>query len=261
VTENGSVGAPGEGVQRSAWSFEEWKSGTVYYTADWHLGHERIIDLCDRPFGSVAEMNDAIITGVNEEMRPVDTLVILGDLAMGKLEETLKLLRAIKAARIWVIPGNHDRWSLAYGHRGAKETLRIKRGLWRVQYEAAHRHLRAEPDLVPSAWSTRVGGRRVLLSHYPYVGDSQTEDRYRPLRPRDTGLPLLHGHVHGRWRVGRVDGETRMLNVGVDVWNYRPVPEWLVADWLVSIHAPGAAAGIESWSPEDARIAQGALRD
>jgi calcineurin-like phosphoesterase family protein len=247
------------GAARPGWSFEEWRKGRVFYTGDWHLGHERIIDLCDRPFGSVGEMNDAIITGANEEMRPADTLVILGDLALGKLEETLKLLRAIKAARIWVLPGNHDRWSLAYGHRGAKETLRIKRGLWRRQYEAAHKGLRAEPDLLPSAWSVRVAGRRVLASHYPYVGDSQDEDRYRLLRPRDTGLPLLHGHVHGKWRVGRVEGETRMLNVGVDVWNFRPVPEWLVADWLTSIHAPGAAAGITSWSPEEARLAQGAL--
>ena len=34
------------------------------------------------------------------------------------------------------------------------------------------------------------------------------------------GRLLLHGHVHTKWRV---DG--RQVNVGCDVWGYRPVAE------------------------------------
>lgn len=40
-------------------------------------------------------------------------------------------------------------------------------------------------------------------------------------RPVDDGETwLLHGHVHERWRQAE-----RMINVGVDVWEYRPVAE------------------------------------
>ena len=35
---------------------------------------------------------------------------------------------------------------------------------------------------------------------------------------------LLHGHVHARWRQ-----QGRMVNVGVDVWDYTPVPEEVIA--------------------------------
>ena len=46
-----------------------------------------------------------------------------------------------------------------------------------------------------------LGGERVTLSHLPYEGDSHGEDRFVS------------------WRRGR------MINVGVDVWDYAPVAE------------------------------------
>ena len=55
-------------------------------------------------------------------------------------------------------------------------------------------------------------------------GDSGEEDRYVDRRPADDGGWLLHGHVHERWRWHR-----RMINVGVDVWDYRPVAEAALA--------------------------------
>jgi calcineurin-like phosphoesterase family protein len=213
-------------------------TGRTWYTADLHLGHERIIELCDRPFESTEEMNEAILARINRTVGTRDTLVILGDTVLGKLDETLGLLNRIRAARIRLLPGNHDRFSLAFGHRGARETQRIKRRLWIDQYQDANSSLRCEPDQVPSAWPAQIRGRSVLLSHYPYVGDSrnggaegrESEDRYGWLRPVDTGLPLIHGHVHGRWRT-----LGRMFNVGVDVNDFTPVSEAELHAWLLTV--------------------------
>jgi calcineurin-like phosphoesterase family protein len=211
---------------------EQWCTGRIFFTSDLHLGHERIIELCGRPYGSVGEMNMGIVENINATVSSRHSLVILGDVLLGKIEESLKLLKEIRAKRVLILPGNHDRFSLAYGHHGALETQRVKRQLWISEYEGVRRNrsLHCVEDRVRSAWSTTISGRRVLLSHYPYVGDSQPErDRHRHLRPVDTGLPLVHGHVHTRWRENG-----RMLNVGVDVNRFKPVAESEVAEWLAS---------------------------
>jgi calcineurin-like phosphoesterase family protein len=208
--------------------FDTWRRGRTYYTADLHLGHEKIIAFCDRPFGSVGEMNRVIIERINAVVTGRDTLVILGDVALGRLDETLALLGQLRAKKVWIIPGNHDRFSLAYGHRGAPEVMLSKRRIWRDEYQRHHPHLRCEPDRTPSSWPGRLGGRSVLLSHYPYRGDSRDGlERHRELRPRWTGLPLLHGHVHTRWRT-----HGPMFNVGVDVNDFAPVSEDVLAEWV-----------------------------
>jgi len=215
--------------------FGTWRRGQVYYTADLHLGHDRIIKYCNRPFQTVEEMNQTIIKNINTTLTIYDTLVILGDLALGRLHDTLTLLGQIHATRIWVIPGNHDRFSLAYGHHGSPEVVMSKRRLWRHEYEQhSRRTIRCEPDREPSAWKIHVGGRPVLLSHYPYRGDSGDRDRYGWLRPAWGGLPLIHGHVHSKW-------QTRgpMFNVGVDVNGFYPVSEGELVHWLMGIPVGG----------------------
>jgi calcineurin-like phosphoesterase family protein len=217
----------------------------IWYTGDPHLGHERIIELCDRPFGSVGEMNEVLIDRINAVVARQDTLVIVGDVLLGKFEESVKLLQRIRAGRIRLFPGNHDRWSLAYAHRGSPEVVKSKRRMWAADYEnaggrrgvtGATTGIECVPDRRPSAWRTVMGGQPVLLSHYPYLGsgDSRPDrpDRYEWLRPVDAGLPLIHGHVHGRWKI-----RGRMFNVGVDVNDFAPVAESELRDWLATLGA------------------------
>lgn len=202
----------------------------VFYTSDWHLGHERIIELCDRPFRGVTQMNHELIDRANDVVDEQGTLVILGDVVMGIFDRTVTYLAQLRAKKIVIIPGNHDRSSLAYRHGGSPEVVRSKRELWRLRYEEARDGVVVLRDKTPSQWETMIGAWPVALSHYPYAGDSQERDRHRDLRPVDAGLPLVHGHVHGRWRT-----QDRMLNVGVDVNDFAPVSEGAVASWLMDL--------------------------
>lgn len=181
----------------------------VYFTADQHLGHENIIRYCGRPFSGVAEMNAVIIDNWNATVRPADTVHVLGDIVMGRRDETMPLIAELTGRKI-LYPGNHDRCWSGHGPRALREE---------EQYlDAGFEEIRQGPVTM------NVGDRDVLLCHLPYLGDSKDTDRYKSFRPVDEGKWLLHGHIHEKWRK-----QQRMINVGVDVWGFSPVSEETLA--------------------------------
>ena len=211
----------------------------TYFSADLHLGHLNMTragkDLCDRPFDTVVEMNESIIHGFNEVLTRNDRLILLGDICMGKLDDSLMWLSYLNAGEIVLVPGNHDKWSLAYHQKGDAEAQARRREEARVRYEIDER-FKALPDSKPSVWygeDLGIGGdlADIPMSHYPYGGDSHGEDRYAFLRAQETGnRPIIHGHVHTEWQV-----RGNQFNVGVDVNDFRPVSEDELAAWVQSL--------------------------
>lgn len=206
----------------------------TWFTSDLHLGHARIVELSNRPFADVDEMNAALIENINASVSSEDRLVVLGDICMGKLEDSLKLLGEIRARELVLVPGNHDRWSLAYGHNG---DAAAKREDFRLRYERTRPHTVTLRDGEPSCWHfpelTLVENpvfAGVLFSHYPYDGDTQGEDRAGFLRAEDAGAPIIHGHCHTEWAE-----RGRQFNVGVDVRDFKPVSEDEIAAWIHSL--------------------------
>ena len=68
-------------------------------------------------------------------------------------------------------------------------------------------------------------GLRIMLSHFPYEGDTDGRDvdRHVGWRLRDEGELLACGHTHSKKRVTRTSKGTVQINVGVDAWDMRPV--------------------------------------
>lgn len=191
--------------------------GRRFFTSDTHFGHARIIELCNRPFSSVEEMNEVMIERWNQTVKPNDIVFHLGDVALGKIAESLPLIGRLNGYKI-LVPGNHDRI-----FSGEKES---KRERFLPEYEKVFQlvtreqrwiKLRGEPTWLP-------------MCHFPYAGDSHGNDRHADKRPEDKGAPLIHGHVHDKWLTNG-----RMLNVGVDVHDFRPVSEEYVRDWVLSL--------------------------
>jgi len=197
-----------------------------WFTSDLHLGHTNIIDYCGRPFHSVGEMNAALISRWNEVVAADDDVWVLGDVAMGRMEETLPLVGRL-AGRKTLLTGNHDRcWAARNGVQ--RETVAEWRG----------RYYRAGFDtILDGCVDLQVGDRHVRACHFPYRGDSQDHDRHGEHRPVDDGSWLLHGHVHESWQV--VD---RMINVGVDAWGFRPVSESELAELMATIEGATTAS-------------------
>lgn len=187
---------------------------TRFFTADLHLGHRNIIDYSHRPYRDADDMNVALIERWNETVSDDDEVVVLGDFAMGRIAETLPLTALLHGRKV-LLTGNHDRcWA---GHRKGVETARA------TYIDAGF------DEIWQGEVQLELSGRSVLACHFPYRGDSHDHDRYVAHRPVDRGAWLLHGHVHERWQI-----RDRMINVGVDVWDYRPVPEHVLGDLVIA---------------------------
>lgn len=177
-----------------------------HFWADLHLGHRLVAGL--RGYDTPEDHDEAVLTAWAKTVHKHDIIWILGDLAMGHPETALDQVSKMPGRKrfIW---GNHDS-----GHP-------MHRNAWKYQ-----RPFLEVFESVDSIASIKVGRSRVMLSHFPYRGDHQAEDRYAEFRPVDVGLPLIHGHVHAEWHIN-----DRMFNVGVD-HSPKPVSRGVI-DWWV----------------------------
>ncbi|MGN0297899.1 MAG: metallophosphoesterase, partial [Lachnospiraceae bacterium] len=83
-----------------------------FYISDLHFYHRALNTAMDcRGFVSVEEMNAFMIAQWNSRVRRNDEVVILGDLSLGKGEETNAVLDQLKG-KLYLIEGNHDRMYL-----------------------------------------------------------------------------------------------------------------------------------------------------
>lgn len=76
----------------------------IFFTADTHFGHRKIIEFQNRPWPNIEEMDAEMIEVWNENVRPNDVVWHLGDVAIRKPEPYLEQLNG----QIHLIRGNHD---------------------------------------------------------------------------------------------------------------------------------------------------------
>lgn len=169
----------------------------TFFTSDPHFWHRNVIEFCQRPFSSVEAMNEGLIVRWNATVDEGDEVWVLGDVAFCGSIELRKIIPRLNGYKRLVM-GNHD-WKY-------KPTRWIEFGFADV--------------MTVGSVKAKVPGGVVMLSHFPYHGggDHMQEERYAEHRLHDKGHWLLHGHVHTGWKKKK-----NMINVGVDVWDYRPV--------------------------------------
>lgn len=162
---------------------------TVFFTSDLHLEHKNILHHCDRPFQSIDEHDEHLIHNWNSMVGEGDRVYVIGDVSCGKLENVIQKVQRLRGEKI-LIEGNHD-----------EKPLRKPR--FRDLFAKVERLLTIE---IP------IGGveQSITLCHYAML-----------LWPHSHyGTWHLHGHSHGSLPD---DPHAKRLDVGVDVWGFRPV--------------------------------------
>lgn len=174
-------------------------------TSDWHLSNVNIIRYSKRPYADPQEMNEALMDNYQSVVGKNDTVLFLGDIAMGQIAESLPLIGKLNGRKL-LIPGNHDRVHPCYF--GPSKVHKMER--WVKEYSEYF-------TILPLT----VEDNEWIYCHFPYAGEGGDHDdelRYPEYRPEDNGKTLICGHVHDLWRTNG-----HQINVGVDVWDYTPV--------------------------------------
>lgn len=146
------------------------------YIGDLHFGHEQILWLDNRPFGTVEEMDDALIRNWQQAVSPDDTVYVLGDMFWRTVPglRRAEIIRSLPGRKI-LVRGNHDTDDADAGFDAAYDALTVK-----------------------------DGSDDVYLCHYPCIGHPGF---YK-------GAVHLYAHVHNSFEeglAGRVRAMTEAL--------------------------------------------------
>ena len=152
----------------------------IYFTSDCHLGHNRIIQYCNRPFNDVHEMNKTIFNNINEIVGVDDTLYILGDFCF-KAKKPIEYRSRIVCQDVHLLYGNHDR------RNDYKDNLQ---GFSSVQDVKEITHC----------------NQKIFMSHYCH--------KVWPASHK--GSIHLYGHSHSKFDAEDRISDRKVLDVGVD---------------------------------------------
>ena len=168
----------------------------VYFTSDWHFGHDKdFIWGGPRNCKDMEDNSKRIILEHNAIVTDDDDVYVLGDLMLGDSEYGLEKIKQLKG-KIHIICGNHD----------SQNRIALYKTL---------------PNVVEITYSTliKIKKQHYYLSHYPSFTSNYDD------KPYHNHIINLYGHTHQGSRFFTIEGEENpfMYNVGVDAHDCKPI--------------------------------------
>lgn len=157
---------------------------STYFSTDWHIGHENVLQFDNRPFKTIEEHDETIIANYNAIVQPDDDFYYLGDMFMNKNKRAEGFLQRMMGNKFF-IRGNHD-------HRDVRK-LFAKYGTYLDEQRMI-----------------TVEGQEIVLNHFPM----------RTWNKSHKGTWHLYGHHHGKIES---EPWGRSMDVAINIWDYKPV--------------------------------------
>ncbi len=185
----------------------------LFFTSDTHFGHKNIMRFSDRPFTSVEDMDREMISKWNETVPEDGIVFFLGDFSFHKQQVSKDILEQLNG-KVILIKGNHDK-NPSY-------------------FKEIHNLL--DIKVLDNLNGFSDGFTHITLCHYPMAIWNK----------KHYGSWHLHGHSHGTYKpVANCSDHhfkglpenlffkyNKIIDVGVDVWNFRPVSYNQIANRL-----------------------------
>lgn len=195
---------------------------TLFFTSDWHINHERCLDLDQRPFKDLDHMHHSLITNYNATVPKDGVCYFLGDIGMGSSEVIKEVIDQLNGTKICVL-GNHDKGMTA---------------MYGIGF-----------DVVLYGAVIYLAGQRVTMSHCPLLGvfrEDTTgyrngapgelwhgESRHKRYSFHNDHQFHLHGHIHaGKSCLDKIVRTEKQWDIGVPGNSYRPVSSSAVESWI-----------------------------
>jgi len=157
---------------------------SIYFTADPHYGHYNAILYCNRPYKTSEEMDKALIKNHNEVVGKDDTVYIVGDLSLRSNQHMNYYQSVIRKLK-----------GIKILILGNHDTLKPFSYVNNIGFRSVHTSLEITID-----------GIDLILCHDP------------ALSCIDRSKIFICAHVHDLFKI-----QKNVINVGVDVWDYKPV--------------------------------------
>jgi len=191
-------------------------------SADYHLGHSRILEYSKRPFATAFEMNESIIKNHNERVKPDDIFIHNGDFcykhnqsldeeAGGRPTKCDEWLARLNGQKIMIM-GNHDK---SGGVKTIIQSMNVEFANTRIHI--CHKPEHSDPKFainlvghVHKAWRIRY-----FKEHYKIIEDIVKKGTEIKSDRQDLTDFLERNYEHRL-------SDSVLLNVGIDVQNMRP---------------------------------------
>ena len=175
-------------------------SHRVYFTSDTHFNHDQKFIYESRGYKNRYEHNDALITKINEVVRPQDTLFHLGDFCLNITQlEFDAILNRINCQNIAYIWGNHNScirryYEDAVAAQYGRDVEVYPYAIGKLTYLGYYKEL-------------IVNGHMIVLHHYSHQIWNQMQK----------GACQLSGHSHYSNPTTRIENtDNKILDVGWD---------------------------------------------
>lgn len=196
------------------------KRKQIFFTSDWHIGHENSITFDNRPFRDLNHMHEQLVKNFNKQV-PIDGITyFLGDIGVGSTEVLKKVINQLNGTKVLVV-GNHDKpyqsnYNAGFDVVVNNLTLKI------------HNHM------VTASHCPLKGLVREDMSEYSFKGVNwHGEFKNHNFTMENSGQFHLHGHIHSpnNGKSKKILG--RQFDVGVPANKYRPVHISEIESWIM----------------------------
>lgn len=208
-----------------------------HVTSDLHLSHRNIAQYAGRPFdnsSSTYHMDTALIKNWNDVVAEDDTVLCLGDMALGDMDVSIPMYSQMNGLK-YLIPGNHDGNSSVMRKRYKKKVDKLQQ--WEKLYDNEFINLpETGVKLSLSIDGTEYHG---FASHYPPHNDGHHglnngfADKFKDFRPPQPKRDefVIHGHTYSKTIFDTTF--KNVFHVGIDAHDLRPVSSLTVSEWFV----------------------------